>query len=496
MRVVFRADASLDIGYGHVKRCLTLAHALRERGDTVSFICASRPGDLRQLIRGEGVEVQTIDDSPVWSDDAKQTRAALSGGGKPDWLVVDHYGFDAGWEKLLRGSARRLMVIDDLADRPHDCDLLLDQNLVGGMKSRYDGKVPAGCRTLLGPRYAMVQAEYARRHGQARIRSGKIERILISFGGADTSGLAARSLSAFLQLGREDVGVDIVVRAEQRDIGKIESIAGGKKNIRVHRDVPTLAPLMAEADLAIGAGGSTSWERLCLGLPSIVITIAENQRPIAEALQEAMLVKWLGGGSEASEADIAASLEDLLVSGLDGEWSARCLAVVDGLGVTRVVAALDEVDGEVLRARRAALADEAMLLEWANDPETRRNSFSRGPISAATHHTWFERRLRDEGGCRIYIVETDGGVPVGQVRFERGEAGWEIDYALSREFRGRGLGRMLMRTGLESLAREYPAAPVVATAKKTNVASRRVFESLGFESQTAGDTIEFRSIAG
>jgi len=193
MRLVFRTDASLTIGSGHVMRCLTLAEALRTRGAQCFFVCREHPGNLLELIRKRGFEAcalhlntscaaaATVDaERPTahaawlgahWRTDAAQTLAAC-GGSDVDWLIVDHYALDARWEAELRPACRKLMVIDDLADRNHDCDLLLDQNLVAESDARYQQRVPPGCTLLLGPRYALLQPLYRELRPQARLRPG------------------------------------------------------------------------------------------------------------------------------------------------------------------------------------------------------------------------------------------------------------------------------------------------------------------------------------
>lgn len=501
MRVVFRTDAALAFGTGHVMRCLTLASALRERGAAVSFVCREHEGHLCDLIEERGLAVSRLpapkaviqtEDTPThtawlgasWQEDAGQTRAAIEASGvKPDWLVVDHYALDKRWESVLRASVGRIMVIDDLADRVHDCDLLLDQNLVAQMHTRYADKVPVACGLLLGPEYALLQPIYAELHDRIPPREGPIRRIFIFFGGADSDNLTGRALTAFLHLNRSDIEVDVVITTGGPDAETIRQQVAGHGNIHLHSGLPTLAPLMAKADLAIGAGGVTSWERLCLGLPTLVVTLAENQRPIAKKLQEHGLIRWLGHRDEVDESTIAQALGTLIQQGLDEDWSLRCLAAVDGNGVNRVCAALTVTASTPLRVRRARLKDEALLLMWANDPTTRSNAFSSEPIPAATHRTWFRNRLRDLDGCRLYIVETTDGVALGQVRFERREQAWEVDYALAQMFRGRGLGSPVLEAALLKLRADMPGALIIGQAKCGNHPSRKVFESLGFETQ-------------
>src|SRR5262245_35818927 len=327
--VIVRADASATIGTGHVVRCVTLAEALRRRGRSVSFVCREQRGHLCDLIEERGFAVHRLRDhrghAAGWEDDAEQTCAAISGSGeKPEWLVVDQYALDGKWEGALRESVGRIMVIDDLADRGHDCDLLLDQNLVEQMHRRYLGRVPQACTTLLGPEYALLQPAYAELHGRVRPREGSIRRILIFFGGSDADHLISLSLSAFLSLNRTNIQVDVVMGSESSSTDSVRQQAATHPNGHLHGKMPTLAPLMGGADLAIGAGGATTWERLCLGLPSLVVTLAENQRPIAEALSRRGLIRWLGHMDNVTETAIATALEELIRQGLDRDWSERC----------------------------------------------------------------------------------------------------------------------------------------------------------------------------
>ncbi len=513
IRVAFRADASLTIGHGHVMRCLTLASALRDRGAAVFFVCREHDGHLCDLIEERSFSVVRLpahratsidEDSPVhstwlgatWQEDAERTCAAIQAAGvKPDWLVVDHYALDHRWETALRVSVRRIMVIDDLADRMHDCDLLLDQNLVAQMHTRYADKVSAACGMLLGPEYALLQPIYAELHDRIPTREGQIQRIFIFFGGADSDNLTGRSVAAFIRLNRPDISVDVVITATCLHAVAIHRQVIGHGNIHLHSGLPTLAPLMVKADLAIGAGGTTSWERLCLGLPTLVVTLAENQRPIADGLNQHGLICWLGHQDTVDESTIARALGKLLKQDLDEDWSLRCIKAVDGKGIDRACAALTVVATTPLRVRQARLGDEALLLGWANDPTTRRNAFFPEPISAATHRTWFRNRLRNLDGCRLYIIETTDGVPLGQARFERQMQAWEVHYALAPTFRGRGLGHVLLGAALQKLRADVRGAWIFGQVKGDNHSSRKVFDRLGFQIQPdAGGAVVYRCV--
>lgn len=497
MKIVFRTDASSTIGTGHVVRCLTLANALHGQGVEVSFICREHDGHLCELIaknsytvnrlpaRCTGFKVDNTSAYASWLGaeckvDASQTKAVIEAmGEKPDWLIVDHYAIDCQWEGVLRATVQRIMVIDDLADRQHDCDLLLDQNLVAEMHTRYVGRTPAICGILLGPRYALLQSIYKEMHNHVLSRRGPIRRILIFFSGISNNNLTEQAIAAFLSLNRTDIDVDVVAPYSQLEIIREQVVTC--QNVHLHCALPSLAPLIAKADIAIGASGSANWERLCLGLPTLVVSLAENQRSIAEELDRQGLIRYLGHVDTVDSIIIAHGLEDLIQKGLDENWSVRCAAEVDGMGANRVCAILTTTSKTHLIARNAGLEDESLLLEWANDQTTRQNAFSFEQIAMATHQSWFRSRLSNLEGFRFYIVETEGGFPIGQVRFERQGPTWEIHYSLALVFRKRGLGRCLLDVAMQKLRDENVIALIFGRVKSDNLPSRKVFESLGFE---------------
>lgn len=360
--VVFRTDASSDIGTGHVIRCLTLANALREMGDSVAFICREHDGNLCALIEQRGFAVHRLPmgslietkttGAPVhaawlgaqWLEDAEGTLAVIEAlGSTPDWLVVDHYALDVRWERHMRTAVGRLMVIDDIADRNHDCDLLLDQNMIDGQNERYQRKVPSECDLLLGPEYALLQPDYARLRGKVRPRQGPVQQVLIYFGGVDREDLTLKAVNALLALNRPEIEADIVLSVASPTFRRVQECIARRPGLRLHANVQSLAPFMLAADLAIGASGATSWERLCLGLPALIVTVADNQRPIAAELSRRKLVRWLGDAGDVSERDLFSGLKEIVDAGLDPVWSTSCLHFVDGAGTERVSAALSEM---------------------------------------------------------------------------------------------------------------------------------------------------------
>jgi RimJ/RimL family protein N-acetyltransferase len=284
-----------------------------------------------------------------------------------------------------------------------------------------------------------------------------------------------------MQLGRDEIALDIVVAASDAQRQEIEECIAGRANAHVHSAVPTLAPLIAAADLAIGAAGATTWERLCLGLPAFVVTVADNQRPIAEALHQQGLIHWLGDAGTVTAVQVRDQLNSLLETDLLQRWSQRCLALhIDGRGIDRVTAAMNIGADTPLHARLARPEDEDILLEWANDTVTRKHAFSPAPIPAQAHHEWFRQQLANVAGCRLFIVEAAGDIPIGQVRFTLRSCSWEVHYALASAFRGRQLGVRFLGTALERFRADCPDSDICGRVKNSNPASSAVLESLGF----------------
>lgn len=299
MRIAIRADASKVIGSGHVMRCLALAEALRRAGGDIVFLCRRLPGHLGKEIRRLGFE-------PIWAEGEGQGEHKLLGG--IDLLIVDHYDLDERWERSMRPLARRIMVIDDLADRPHDCDLLLDQNLLPALDTRYQGLVPDGCRLLLGPGYALLRDEFYASAANVRERTG-LAHLLLFFGGGDGENLTARALR---ELHDSDFTADVVIGASNPHHDEIAALcrAGGGRYI-LHVQTERMAELMARADLALGAGGGSHWERCLLGLPALVVTVAENQRETTRLLHEKGACLWLSEAASLSSNAFRQVLDDL-----------------------------------------------------------------------------------------------------------------------------------------------------------------------------------------
>jgi UDP-2,4-diacetamido-2,4,6-trideoxy-beta-L-altropyranose hydrolase len=359
MNIVFRADASLDIGTGHVMRCLTIAEALRERGANCRFVCRSHPGNLLELIRLRGFKLHVLPvQSPLlllgeeigereithavwlgtdWATDAEQTQAVL-GEMQFDWLIVDHYALDARWETAVQKLFKQTMVIDDLANRKHVCDALIDEAYHKNYLSRYNQLVSNKCRKLLGARYTPISKKFIEARKINRIRDGNISHILITLGGSSVSRYASEIVAALLDLGLKNVFIDMVIRKSPDPTDKYSSIID-LMPLNVYVEPVELAPLMYIADLAVCAGGFTSYELAYMGVPSILIPATKSQSELTEGLAEMGAAINMGFFKDFDErkflnlcAELITSRDKYLSLSRNGSM------LIDGLGVQRIVA--------------------------------------------------------------------------------------------------------------------------------------------------------------
>jgi UDP-2,4-diacetamido-2,4,6-trideoxy-beta-L-altropyranose hydrolase len=414
-------------------------------------------------------------------EDAQQTIQALRGE-SPDWLIVDHYGLDAAWERRLRGHTGKLMTIDDLANRQHDCDLLLDPNYSTGRSARYRELVPEAAALALGPRYALLRPEYLQHRAILRARDGTVRRVLIFFGGSDSHNLTGMALDALSGAEFDGLEVDVVIGPNNAHRARLERAIAARPCTRSYGQRPHLADLMAEADVAIGAGGTTTWERLCLGLPSLAVSIAENQEPTCEALSSAGLLRYLGRHDQVQPSTIACELRECIREpGTLVDLSSRSKLAVDGLGTMRLTEYLNPTPLKLLRLRPAAPDDMLLYFGWANDPEVRRQAIDTDEITLEKHREWFAGRLAT---TRSHLfVMCAGDLPVGQIRFDRDESDAWIDYSIDPLFRGRGWGTQVVMLGVQQLLNCGPIT-FRADVKDANLASRSVFGRLGFDEST------------
>lgn len=501
MKIAVRTDASAEIGTGHLMRCLTLADALKQAGGDVEFLCAPATEPWRALVesRGHRFTPLRLDHGRAASEpnalrhagwlpwgqaaDAAATVQALP---EPiDWLVIDHYAIDHRWERQMRGRARRILAIDDIADRRHDVDMLLDHNPQDEAGGRYNGLLPEGARRLIGPRYALLRPDFAAARAKGLPRDGSVRRINLFMGGIDAAGATLVALAALSEDDLRSIPLDVVVGGAAPHLSAIRRVATTRDNTALHIDASNIADLFAGADLAVGAGGVAALERCCVGLPAITMSVATNQEPGLAQLAAAGAVHHVGRFDDVTPAKLAAEVRSFL-----GEpeiltsLSQSARALVDGRGVERVAARLLKGEGYLV-VRPATMADAALLHGWRNAPAVRAVSLNSDPIDYARHAAWLTTALADP--ARVILVGLLGQEPVAFIRYDIADGVATVSIVVAPEAQDRGMGSAMLAEGENYLRNQRSAVRQLrAVIKPGNAASMRVFARAGFTPASEG----------
>jgi UDP-2,4-diacetamido-2,4,6-trideoxy-beta-L-altropyranose hydrolase/UDP-4-amino-4,6-dideoxy-N-acetyl-beta-L-altrosamine N-acetyltransferase len=469
MKVIFRVDASLQMGTGHVMRCLTLAQVLKENGANVEFICRKHEGNLIDKIRSSGFNVHELglfEETEVdtslahshWLGATQQQDADdcidIFKAKKVDWLIVDHYALDEQWQERLKPYYEKLMVIDDLADRKHQCDILLDQTF-GRQQEDYSALTSKDCQLLLGSQYALLRPEFAkwRPYSLERRSHSEFKQLLINMGGVDVNNVTENVLDELKLCNLpNDMNITVVMGGSAPHLESVKSKAMTlhyKTEVKVNVD--NMAEVMANSDIAIGAAGATTWERCCLGLPTIQFVIAKNQLFSAETLAQHNIVKLAKEIKETAY---------LLES--SSEWmksvGSVALEICDGMGSYKVFNKMTDYKiilerfGEVDLCNYVNLNenDKILALSMRNHPEIKKWMHNQDSISNATHCE-FVKSLENKIDRRYYLVKQNN-IIIGSINFS------EINLYNSVEFgiytnpflQLKGAGRLL-----ESAASQY-----------------------------------------
>ncbi len=486
MRVLIRADASIAIGTGHIARCLTLANELRKDGADVVFACRQSPGHLLERLSDQGYIAHGLPDSCSqpsgstdteallpWQADIDALARVLKDEERFDWLIVDHYGLDVQWERAARQFADHLMAIDDLANRPHEVNVLLDQNYAAQARHRsYAQWLNADCKTFLGPRFALMREEF---QCQPVAIKSRVERVLVNFGGFDAARQVHATMLALQDF--DDLHVDFVAGLHNSEWTAMDQLVKTRPHWRLHTVVSDFFGLMRQADLFIGAGGGTTWERAALGLPTICIGVANNQHLNAQCLAEAGAHLYLGSHETLAAQRLAQAVALLRDNReLRQSFASRSSALVDGKGAQRLAVALVE---PVLKLRPAGEPDATLLFQGRNAQHVRRWAFNSGLIDWEGHMAWLQRSLRDPQRL-ILIGETTRG-PIGVLRYDCDGERAEVSIYLLEGQTGIGWGRALLTSGERFLRRHWPRVRVIqAQVLADNRMSISLFQKAGY----------------
>jgi UDP-2,4-diacetamido-2,4,6-trideoxy-beta-L-altropyranose hydrolase len=480
--LILRADASIAMGTGHLMRCLALAQAFQDKaGPDQSgpciFAMAESTAGAEERIRREKFEVVILAASPGSPQDAAQL-VDLAVARHADWVVLDGYRFDVEYQRRLKAAGVKLLVVDDTGHAgAYAADLVLDQN-VHATEDFY-ARRESYTQLLLGPRYALLRREFKPWRSWRREVAPVARKVLVTVGGSDPDNVTLRVIRALRLISEHNLEATIVVGGSNPHGHDLEQeVQGGGSALRLVRDVPDMPQLMADADVAISAAGITTWEMCSLGLPAVLIDVAENQTPGARELDRQGIAIHAGSSKKVTPETIAARLKPILASReVRAAMSERGRKLVDGLGAERIISAMQ---GGVLTLRPVEDADCLLLWEWANDPEVRSASFSSTPIEWDEHREWFAKKLGDERVLML-IASDEHGVPLGQVRFEPmndGEA--EIDVSITPGKRGAGRGARLIEKAVQAAFDQTDLVRVHGFVKVGNLASARAFERADF----------------
>lgn len=503
-RVAIRVDASAAIGTGHLKRCLSLAQALTDAGAAVRFVCRELDAVAAQVL---GTEASTAHWLPApaeaftpqsgapphaaWAgvpqtQDAADTAQALAGW-RPDAVVVDHYAFDARWHRAVRDAlgcaaqSLRVLVIDDTADRALDADALLDHNWAPDHHAKYASRLQREPLWLCGPRFALLASAY---RGAARYRfQDTVRSIGIFMGGTDPGGVSARVLAACRSAGFHGP-VELATTSANPHLVALQDTCQRDGHAILTLDQPDLAAFFARHDLQVGAGGGATWERCCIGAPTVALALVANQSAVVPGLAA------LGALRAADAATLPAVLRELVADRAARlALAERAAALVDGRGAQRVALALLR---DHMQLRPAAADDARLLHGWRNHPAVRAVSATQDPIAFDAHQRWLQAVLAN--AARWLFVAQVGQLPVGSIRFDRLDNGHlEVSLYTDPDLQGLGLGQRLLAAGEQALLAQNPGGfTVQAQVLPGNTASQRLFRAAGYH----GGPLQYRKAVG
>ncbi|AKP72997.1 UDP-2,4-diacetamido-2,4,6-trideoxy-beta-L-altropyranose hydrolase [Piscirickettsia salmonis] len=485
MKVIIRTDSSFLIGSGHVMRCLVLADLLNIAGHTVSFICRDLPGNFNKYIVERGyaiailplsdkekkkyLKIELVDDYELWrgvalKTDSQETRNALIDK-KVGLLVVDHYGIDCVWHKQLRDCVDKIMVVDDLANRQHDCDVLLDHNFYIGLEKRYDNLVPKKCKKLLGPGYALINPKLKavlehRKHSGKLDKNNTIKNILVFLGGVDGEDYTDRILAQVLVIKRfESCVFNVVLGSNNPNKSALKKKYCEYDNVVFHVQPDYYHALMEKADLAIGAGGVSQLERSYIKIPSFVQAVAENQKKIVKEMRLYGYIQSIESLSELGDKNLNFN-----------ELECHILSISE---------LFNDNKNTELSSRLVNEKDMKDIYEWRIHPSIVSVSASKQAFSFSEHRAWFLEKLQSDDS--YFLMFECLGFKVGVIRFDiKGRKLAVVNIFLNPLYINQGYGKKILKYGLSEFFKNTTITEVRADILEENIKSKRIFIRCGF----------------
>jgi len=487
MSIAFRVDKSELVGSGHFYRSLNIAKVLKKKKINVKFICKKNnlTKDIKKELKENKINLNEIDykKNPL-NEDANQTIKILKKN-KTKLLIVDNYNLNYKWESSVKKYVNKLLVIDDLANRKHNCEILLDQNYVENFANRYKKYINKNCRTFLGPRYVLLNPNFSKI--KKKIKKNKVKNIFIFFSSSFQKKLTGIIYNVFKKKKFKELKINFIVGHSSNKNKLIKKFKN--ENYKTYIFKKNIINLMKKSDLAIGAGGSNSWERISLGLPSLAICLSDNQKSICSYLKKKKLIIYLGESKDVNVKKIENEVTKAIrnISKLR-KISSSGQTIIDGKGSLRISELISPTNEKKLELRLAKKEDCFDYFQWINDPKVRKNSFISRKIKLNEHKKWFYKKIKNKKS-KLYILEASK-LPVGQIRFDFESSEILVDYSLDPIVRERGWGQKLIKLGMKKLKKKSKNN-FLAKVKPFNYPSVSTFTKLGFERKNLNNKIYF-----
>lgn len=478
MNLYIRADADSKIGTGHIMRSIALAQAWQVQGGKVTFISHCKSGALRERIQIEGFRLIFLDHVCPDSSDLMNTLSILkneSADQKP-WLVLDGYHFTPGYQKAIRNEEILLLVIDDMNHLPHyHADIILNQNIYAPDLNYHCDE---DTTLLMGTRYVLMRREFLKYRDFKRKISDRATNILLTLGGADPDNVTLKVIEALKLLNEPDISVKIIIGPENPHQEKLRNaITSEHFETELIYNPLNIPELMAWADMAISAGGSTCWELMFMALPSIILVLAENQADVAEYLMNKKAVVNMGHFAGHTEEQISHVCKSLIECSIARtSLSQKSIELINGIVPNLVIKSMNIKN---LTLRDVTDLDRELIWHWANDEETRKASYSQAYISWDEHVRWFDSVQRKKN-YRFYIANNESKKPVGQIRFACYGKDAIVSFSVAPESRRRGYAKEILIAAAKKLFSGTNVEQISAYIKLENILSLRVFEKAGF----------------
>lgn len=500
MQTVFRVDSSTRIGTGHFHRCHSLANEILSDGGQCLFLyvylhdselaalnsSGHRALELKYTPSVEWDSTKLTNRSSLVTDadqleDAKRSANLIDDFGA-DLVILDNYFLSQHWVDQIKSRCNsRFMILEDIGREWDQVDFVVNGNLGQAVNLAPFSEA----RALVGGRFALLSPVYRQMRDRGIRTASERKHISVFAGGSDSLNLTGLYLDGLRRTSFAERPIDIVVNDFHPTIGVLREIARKSPQIQIHVNTPSLSEIYSNSRLALGAGGVSAWERACLGVPSILTAVAPNQERVCESVADVGAGTYLGRLQDVGPDQVSSTLDSLVesVSKLD-EMSLAGTLAVDGYGIKRICRLIASGLPKNLRLRNVQMTDADILYFWFSDPLSRANSNSSIMVSWTDHLAWLSSRIKSDP-TNYFILEASG-LPIGQIRFDLNEDALVLSYSIDPDFRGRGLGRLIVEMGVQEVRRGSDIE-IRAKVKRSNSPSIHIFQSLGFDSTRQDD---------